>query len=105
MNWYIGQKVVYVGTDPDYPKGVRTIKSLDSCSCGISIDTGIELPNKYPFAFCEDCKKVFNGDKFWKFETLFRPLEDNFIEQIEKESIVGGKELEVLIETYQKETV
>jgi hypothetical protein len=78
MNFHIGQKVVYIGTDksfdPEPGKTVHTIVGMrkSPCLCGhIEIDVGKRLHN---ISECGDCLCSEETNIFWKWSELFRPL-------------------------------
>lgn len=103
-NFYIGQKVVYVGPDrefdPNPGKTIHTIQAMRKaiCGCGeIEIDVGKGAPG--PIMECSKCRKITmrEGVAFWKRSTWFRPLVLDYTES-EIEAVNIDEVLEPLYE-------
>lgn len=86
MNWYIGQKVVWIAeTYKEFVNGkTYTIKGLQEslCKCNqIHIDVGVLYNTGL---YCLKCNtNIIKGPcKAWQKEENFRPLEEDFAERI-----------------------
>mgnify|MGYP003490020378 CR=1 FL=1 len=77
--FYIGQKVVYVGSGRTFPlNSIHTISDLkkDSCGCwSVEVDgKNIEFKNEY--SRCKACGKVYTGFYYGYFTSAFRPVQE-----------------------------
>ena len=77
--WHIGQKVIYVGEDKNYPKGIREIQGISETPCcgQIIIDTGAILLDGFEKDIMEClCSELFKSHGiFWQHERKFRPVD------------------------------
>lgn len=107
-NFYIGQKVVYIGDDLsfDHSPGntVHIIQAMRKaiCGCGeIEIDVGKGVSGRT--MECTNCWKITmrEGVTYWKRSTWFRPLISDYTEA-EIESVNIEEILEPLYEPAYK---
>ena len=73
---------------------VYPVYAISECGCGINYDVGIK-PKSF-LRFCSGCNKLYSGNIHWIASELFRPINDDFVEetleqikeQIEQEYLV-----------------
>lgn len=93
MNWYIGQKVVYVGKDKKFHNTIWQIKQIRQGCCRILFDIG--LPPFESWNMCRLCGFVEHFNVLWKEEATIRPLEDNFATEVLENALKEGKKLDL----------
>jgi hypothetical protein len=107
MNWYIGQKVAYIGPDGDVSIPMTISKlSQPPCKCkGIFLGTP-ELNWAAHLAgqryICEMCQSKFYATEIIVTEKHFRPLLDTFAEETLSKAKSDADEILEIMETLQE---
>jgi len=95
MKWYIGQKVLYC--PPDLAKPIETVITglrNSICKCGgCEIECGAATLHAGPGWRCDRCNtRGIERLGKWRSESAFRPIIDDFVEEVLEKALKEGKE-------------
>lgn len=95
--FYIGQKVVYIGTKDKLKKGIHTILAIykGNCKC-IDFEVEIELKNDIiiddaTHVKCTDCGEINISSKYRTFtfcSSSFRPLQESVFPSLKLSKVI-----------------